>query len=53
MQPTSHETTTHQNQGGLEHIRAYVRDHYAEEMHIAELAAMAGFSKWLIRLIRT
>ncbi len=46
MQPTSHEITNHQNQSGLEHIRAYVRDHYTEEMRIAELAAMAGFSKF-------
>jgi len=46
MQPTPNAITNDQHQTRLERIRAYIRDHYAEEMNMAELAKRAGFSKF-------
>ena len=46
MQPILNAITNDQHQTRLERIRAYIRDHYAEEMNMAELAKRAGFSKF-------
>jgi AraC family transcriptional regulator len=34
-----------QHQTGLDRVRAYIRDHYPEELNISDLAKLAGLSK--------
>jgi len=38
-------TTANTHRAGLDRVRTYIREHYAEEMHTADLARLAGFSK--------
>ncbi|MFA5322845.1 MAG: AraC family transcriptional regulator [Smithella sp.] len=46
MQPTPNAITNVQHKTRLRRILAYIRDHYADEMNMAELAKRAGFSEF-------
>lgn len=45
MQTASDNINAYDKQNGLERVRAYVREHFADELHTAQMAALAGYSK--------
>ncbi len=45
MQPASDNISNQEDQNSLERVRAYVREHFTEELNPAQMAALAGYSK--------